>query len=63
MTRLGDMCDPTTPHPLVALEDYFTGNSDPSSVGDVRVRGFTPGQFFAALKALRDRDDVYEVWV
>ena|SRR5258708_4415339 len=63
MTRLGDVSDFAIPRPLVTLEEYFTGNNDPSSIGDVRIREFTPEQFFTALKALRDRADVYDVRV
>ena len=50
-------------HPLVTLEEYFVTNEDQSSIGDVRVRDFTPNEFFSALKKLRDSENVFDIRV
>ncbi len=61
LNRLDDANDPKNARPLVTLEEYFDGNNDHSSIGDVRTRIFSPPEFFAVLRELRERDDVHDI--
>ena len=63
MNRLGDSNQGENVHPLVTLEEFFSANNDPSSLGLSGTRDFTPGEFFAVLTLLRSRDDVYDIRV
>ena len=55
LARVGDLTDPELPRALVTLEEFFTDNFDETLVGDVRVREFTPQEFFIVLQLLRTR--------
>ncbi|MFN3192900.1 MAG: hypothetical protein ACE361_20490 [Aureliella sp.] len=61
--RIGDPLDESKPHPLVTLEEFFTDNHDPESLGDYAQSKFDPQSFFAALVDLRDRDGFHDIRV
>jgi hypothetical protein len=51
------------PPPVVTLEEFFEGNTDPQSIAP-NLDGDVPLEvFFGKLKAIRARDDVREVFV
>jgi hypothetical protein len=60
LNRLGGV---ESPRPLVTLEEYFSGNDDQASIGDLDRQAFTPEQFFTVLKVIRARADVHDVRV
>lgn len=45
-------------HPLVTLEEFFTGNRDDCSIGETGRRGIRPYELYVALADLQMRDDV-----
>ena len=63
LDRIGDPLDESKPHPLVTLEEFFTDNNDPESLGDYARSKFDPPSFFAALVDLRTRDGFHDIRV
>ena len=63
LDRIGDPLDGSKPHPLVTLEEFFTDNNDPESLGDYAQSKFDPQSFFAALADLRARDGIHDIRV
>lgn len=60
----GDINDPTTPRPLVTLEEFFEGNEDYGSIGyNFSPDQPAPAEFYELLKRIRDRPDVADVRV
>jgi hypothetical protein len=49
--------------PLVGLELFFEGNDDLASIGPNLIDHPGVAYFYATLRAVRDRPDVYGVWV
>ncbi|MEE8105532.1 MAG: hypothetical protein V3T86_08375, partial [Planctomycetota bacterium] len=60
---IGDINDATRPRPLVNLELFFEGNSDPASIGYNLEDPPTPSEFYALLQELRERADVHNVLI
>ncbi len=63
LRRIGDINNPSTPRPLVTLEEFFIGNEDYASIGYNLPDSPSPQEFFALLKFIRDRDGVADVRV
>lgn len=61
LDRIGDPLDESKPHPLVTLEEFFTDNNDPKSLGDYAQSKFDPQSFFAAHADLRVRDGFHDI--
>ena len=59
----GDINDPMTPRPLVALEEFFEGNADYGSIGYNFDPQPAPSEFYAAFLEIRSRPDVADVRV
>ena len=59
----GDINDPTTPRPLVTLEEFFEGNADYGSIGYNFYPQPAPSEFYAAFLKIRSRPDVADVRV
>lgn len=51
------------PEPVVGLELFFDGNDDPGSIGCNLPDHPGINRFYTVLRAIRDRADVYGVWV
>jgi hypothetical protein len=49
--------------PIVSLELFFEGNDDLGSIGPNLIDHPGVAFFYATLRAVRDRPDVYGVWV
>jgi hypothetical protein len=64
ISRNGDINDPSTPRPLVTLEEFFEGNDDYGSIGYNFGRPQpAPAEFYALFQQIRDRPDVSDVLV
>jgi hypothetical protein len=63
IARQGGYEDGSGPEPVIGLESFFDGNEDLGSIGCNLSDHPGPAQFFAVLAAIRDRPDVYSVWV
>jgi hypothetical protein len=64
ISRNGDVNDPTTPRPLVTLEEFFDGNDDMGSIGyNFGARQPAPSEFYSFFKRIRARRDVADVRV
>jgi hypothetical protein len=61
--RIGDINDFSRPRPLVTLEEFFKGNTDPGSIGYNLPDHPTPDRFHAVLSAIAARPDVADVRV
>ena len=48
---------------IVDLELFFEGNDDGASIGPNLIDNPGPAAFYATLRAIRDRSDVFGVWV
>jgi hypothetical protein len=51
------------PEPVVSLEMFFDGNDDEGSIGCNLTVHPGPERFYAILRDIRDRADVFAVWV
>jgi len=49
--------------PIVSLELFFDGNDDEASIGPNLIDHPGVASFYATLRAIRDRSDVYGVWI
>lgn len=47
--RIGDPHDVSKPHPMLTLEEYFTGNVDRESLGPYARTRFSPQDFFSVF--------------
>jgi hypothetical protein len=63
VTRLGDPDDPTTPRPLLSLEEFFDGNEVMGSIGCNLPGEPSPAQIRSVLDNLARRPDVKDVRV
>ena len=63
LDRIGDPHDASKPHPLVTLEEFFTDNDDPESLGPFARARFGPPEFYAALIDLRARESFHDIRV
>ena len=64
LARIGDINDPSTPSPLVTLEEFFEGNDDLGSIGyNFYPNQPRPSEFYALFKEIRDRPEVADVRV
>jgi len=63
VNRGGDVNDPTTPTPLLTLEEFFEGNDAVGSICCNLVPSPTPAQVHEVLKAIRARPEVADVRV
>jgi hypothetical protein len=63
VNRHGDLDDPTTPRPLLTLEEFFDGNDVLGSIGCNLIPTPTPAEFYNLLKRVRKRDDVADIRV
>jgi hypothetical protein len=64
ISRLGNVNDPTTPHPLVTLEEFFEGNADFGSIGyNFHPDQPAPSEFYSFFKAIRSKPTVADVRV
>ncbi len=62
INRGGRINDPTTPRPLVTLEEFFEGNSDYSSIGyNFHIDQPLPAEFYELFKQIRARSEVGNV--
>ncbi len=52
-----------TSAPVVTLERFFDGNDDYGSIGCNLIDHPGPQEFYRTLLAIRDRDDVHDVFV
>ncbi len=60
----GDINDPTTPRPLVTLEEFFQGNEDYGSIGyNFYPDQPAPSEFYDLFLKIRSRADVADVKV
>lgn len=60
----GDINDPTTPRPLVTLEEFFGGNNDYASIGyNFYPEQPSPQEFYKVFLEIRDKPEVYDVRV
>jgi hypothetical protein len=55
--------DGTGPDVVVSLELFFEGNDDLGSIGCNLIDHPGPADFYATLRAVRDRPDVSGMWV
>ena len=63
LARIGDINNFEIPRPIVTLEEFFEGNDDRASIGCNLPEPYTPQEFFAFFKKLRDHPDVSDVLV
>lgn len=63
ISRQGGYEDGAYAEPVVSLELFFDGNEDPGSIGCNLSDHPGPDGFYRVLSAIRDRPDVYGVWV
>ncbi len=64
LNRNGNINNPTTPKPLVTLEEFFDGNDDYGSIGyNFYPDQPSPAEFFDFFKQIRDRPEVFDVRV
>ncbi len=64
ISRLGDVNDRDTPHPLVTLEEFFEGNDDFGSIGgNFYPEQPAPAEFYAFFRAIREKPNVADVRV
>jgi hypothetical protein len=64
INRNGDINDPDTPRPLLALEEFFEGNDDRGSIGVNFHQGQpAPSEFYELFRQIRERPDVHDVLV
>lgn len=63
ISRQGGYEDGAGAEPVVSLELFFDGNEDPGSIGCNLSDHPGPDGFYRVLSAIRDRPDVYGVWV
>jgi hypothetical protein len=63
IARQGGYDDGSGPEPVVSLELFFDGNEDPGSIGCNLSDHPGPARFYGVLSAVRDRPEVYSVWV
>lgn len=61
--RLGDPDDPQTPRPLLAIDEFFEGNTVVGSIGCNLAGEPSPEMFYAALQAIAHRPDVEDIRV
>ncbi|MEM1110213.1 MAG: hypothetical protein AAGH99_16120 [Planctomycetota bacterium] len=61
--RNGDLTDPSTPSPMLTLEEFFTGNDDPGSICCNISDAPSPVDIHRILNTIRDRSDVAGVYV
>lgn len=58
-----EIADQPAPEAVVGLDLFFDGNTDPASIGCNLTEHPGPGRFYEVLRAIRDRPEVYGVWV
>ena len=63
VTRLGNPDDPSTPRPLLSLEEFFDGNDVVGSIGCNLPGEPLPSQLRSVLDSLARRPDVMDVRV
>ena len=64
INRAGDINDPSTPRPLVTLEEFFEGNDEYGSIGyNFHEDQPSPAEFYELFKEIRARPDVADVRV
>ena len=63
VNRNGPVDDPSTPRPLLTLDEFFTGNDVVGSIGCNLSPVPEPAQFLALLSAISARPDVADVRV
>src|SRR3954470_9972763 len=63
VTRFGDPNDPTTPRPLLTIEEFFHGNNVLGSIGCNIVPTPPPAAFREVLMRIAARPDVADVRV
>jgi hypothetical protein len=63
VNRNGDVNDPTTPHPLLTLAEFFDGNQVAGSIGCNLTPTPTPAEFYELFKGIAARPDVADIRV
>jgi hypothetical protein len=63
VNRHGDVNDPSTPRPLLKLDEFFDGNDVVGSIGCNLIPTPAPAEFYSVLKEISARDDVDDVRV
>jgi hypothetical protein len=63
VNRSGHPDDPDTPRPLIAVEEFFVGNSEIGSIGCNLDSTPSPEQFYALFQAIAQRPDVKDIRV
>lgn len=59
----GDLDDPSTPRPLLTLDEFFDGNDVVGSIGCNLNPTPTPDSFWQTLKQISQRQDVADIRV
>ncbi len=63
VNRQGDVNDPTTPRPLLTLEEFFEGNQAIGSICPNCIPTPEPAIVYGALRRIRSRPDVADIRV
>jgi hypothetical protein len=63
VNRLGDPDEPSTPRPLLTIDEFFEGNSEIGSIGCNLTPTPTPDEFATLLRSIATRSDVFDVRV
>jgi hypothetical protein len=63
LSRIGDINNFQRPRPVVTLEEYFEDNYDRGSIGYNLPNPYTPQEFFAFFRRLRDHPEIIDVLV
>lgn len=63
VTRLGDPENPSTPRPLVTVDEFFSGNDVVGSIGCNLASQPRPDEFYVLFREISQRRDVKDVRV
>lgn len=63
VTRLGHPDNAETPRPLVAVDEFFDGNTEVGSIGCNLESTPTPAQFYEVFRAIGQRPEVKDIRV
>ena len=63
MQRIGDINNFDLPRPVVGLEEFFEGNNDYGSIGYNLPDTYSPPEFYAFFRKLRDHPAIADVLI